>query len=464
MTAASHLRLARCLALDAVAVEVIGALAAAGIESILLKGPVTVHWLYADDPGSRSYADVDLLVAPDDFSAGLEVLSSLGFGDPLAGLSAREADGLYERPWIRGDREIVELHRSFAGVGDAQTFWTVLRQDSAHLTAAGVDVLAPGAAGAALLCALHAMHHGRDRRESVKPMADLRRALSRFDDATWRVAAELAAAARATGAFRVGLQLDPAGVRLTERIRGGTAASPGVWLRATGPEHRGDTQFGRFLGATNSRARVREFVNAVFPSPSLLSAPRPWARRGTVWLALAYVQRWWRIIVRTPRAAVHWLRACRLAREAGWVPVRRVTRRRKLARAAARRAVRPDLDRAVATWWALRALRSVKGQLHHDAAPTHLRVLPVPVRFAGRPEVITARSSTVDAVLELAGASCLESAVVRQRWCAAAGHLPDVVVGVALPESGLRAHAWLDGDRVAGGFTELTRYPSPPAR
>ena len=49
---------------------------------------------------------------------------------------------------------------------------------------------------------------------------------------------------------------------------------------------------------------------------------------------------------------------------------------------------------------------------------------------------------------------------MRQRWLAAAGVPAELVVGVTSPRDGFRAHAWLPGDRVPPGFTELTRYPA----
>ena len=66
---AGLLRVARCLALDALAVRAVAALDARGIDAIVLKGPATVHWIYADDPGSRNYGDVDLLVSPAQWAA-----------------------------------------------------------------------------------------------------------------------------------------------------------------------------------------------------------------------------------------------------------------------------------------------------------------------------------------------------------------------------------------------------------
>ena len=36
----------------------------------------------------------------------------------------------------------------------------------------------------------------------------------------------------------------------------------------------------------------------------------------------------------------------------------------------------------------------------------------------------------------------------------------DVIVGVTAPATGVRAHAWLNGDRVDPGFVELCRFPA----
>jgi Transglutaminase-like superfamily len=49
----------------------------------------------------------------------------------------------------------------------------------------------------------------------------------------------------------------------------------------------------------------------------------------------------------------------------------------------------------------------------------------------------------VEAVLRRSGATCLEAALVRQRWLRAHGVMRDVVIGVTAPRDGFRAHAWL---------------------
>jgi len=61
--------------------------------------------------------------------------------------------------------------------------------------------------------------------------------------------------------------------------------------------------------------------------------------------------------------------------------------------------------------------------------------------------------------LRLSRRSCLERAVVMQRWHAAGGAERDVIVGVTTPED-FQAHAWLEGEAPGGEFRELLRRPA----
>ncbi|CAN5649373.1 hypothetical protein BH20ACT23_BH20ACT23_14520 [soil metagenome] len=60
-------------------------------------------------------------------------------------------------------------------------------------------------------------------------------------------------------------------------------------------------------------------------------------------------------------------------------------------------------------------------------------------------------------------ATCLERATVLQAWYAAQGQRRDLIIGVTAPQTGFRAHAWLDGDPPCHteGFHELLRRPLP---
>jgi hypothetical protein len=64
-------------------------------------------------------------------------------------------------------------------------------------------------------------------------------------------------------------------------------------------------------------------------------------------------------------------------------------------------------------------------------------------------------------VLRRRQSSCLEKALVKQRWLAAHGKPHDLVVGVTNPSAGFRAHAWVDGETQTEPFQELFRVPPP---
>ena len=77
-SSARLLAAARTLGVDALAAETIEALRAAGVRSILLKGPALAGWLYGDG-ALREYGDCDLLVDPADTDRAAVVLRELGF-------------------------------------------------------------------------------------------------------------------------------------------------------------------------------------------------------------------------------------------------------------------------------------------------------------------------------------------------------------------------------------------------
>jgi hypothetical protein len=115
-----------------------------------------------------------------------------------------------------------------------------------------------------------------------------------------------------------------------------------------------------------------------------------------------------------------------------------------------------QLDTATlrAAWWTLVSVRSTRKAL---------RTRPVGDVVVARPPRLPAHAGRgVHAVLKRVPNTCLERALVLQRWLAEHGTDRDVVVGVT-GRSDFRAHAWLDGERVDADFQELTRL-GPPAR
>jgi hypothetical protein len=114
---------------------------------------------------------------------------------------------------------------------------------------------------------------------------------------------------------------------------------------------------------------------------------------------------------------------------------------------------RVDVPGLRAALWALRALIATRRDpTKNPAQPPSLPRVPrlPPVARRG-----------VEAVLRRRAATCLERATLLQAWYAAQGRRRDVVIGVTAPNTGFRAHAWLDGDPPCHeqGFHELLRRP-----
>jgi hypothetical protein len=103
--------------------------------------------------------------------------------------------------------------------------------------------------------------------------------------------------------------------------------------------------------------------------------------------------------------------------------------------------------------WALRAC----GAAHRRLRTTQLDEIALPaVRCTA-----SGAERGVQAVLRRTRWSCLERALVRQRWLAAHGMARDLLIGVA-PGPPIAAHAWLEGDPAAAsaGYEELSRHPA----
>ena len=112
-----------------------------------------------------------------------------------------------------------------------------------------------------------------------------------------------------------------------------------------------------------------------------------------------------------------------------------------------------DVPTLRAAWWTHRALRRVRldlraNGLKYSAAPSP-------------PELPRHAARGVRAVLRRKPSTCLERALVLQRWNEAHGSARDVVVAVKGGKVDFAAHAWLEGepDGDVGAFSELMRLP-----
>lgn len=112
----------------------------------------------------------------------------------------------------------------------------------------------------------------------------------------------------------------------------------------------------------------------------------------------------------------------------------------------------PRLCELRAAWWAHRALRDVRRRL----ANGQMEVRPAPAALP------SSAARGVEAILRRGRATCLEGALIRQRWLKSHGVKRDVVIGVTAPSDGFTAHAWLarpGESSPAQPWHELRRVP-----
>jgi hypothetical protein len=112
-----------------------------------------------------------------------------------------------------------------------------------------------------------------------------------------------------------------------------------------------------------------------------------------------------------------------------------------------------DVPTLRAAWWARGALRRVHDDLHDRG----LRYRPAPAP----PPLPQGARRGVMAILRRRPSTCLERALVLQRWDEAHGRPRDVIVAVKGPSVDFAAHAWLDGepDGDVAQFAELLLPP-----
>ncbi|MGH2761793.1 MAG: nucleotidyltransferase family protein [Thermoleophilaceae bacterium] len=301
------LRAARSLALDGMTAEIAAELEAAGVPSIVLKGPAIAGWLYRDR-GVRAYGDADLLVSAASWERAAETLQRLGFVDGLGPLAHPRMESITSHPWARGNQD-VDLHCTLWGIGvEPGRAWEVLSARTVPMKVGGqeLDVLEPAAR--AMHVALHAAQHGYD---DGKPMRDLEAALEVLPEELWAEAAEVAAQLDALPGFTTGLRLSPAGHALAERLGVGGEASVDALLRVA---HVPLAQaFEELAGTPGMRAKLSVVRDELLPTPGFMRWWSPLARRGRLGLAAAYLWRPLYLVLRAGPGLVAWRRARRVA-------------------------------------------------------------------------------------------------------------------------------------------------------
>jgi hypothetical protein len=299
---------ARTLALDAYAGDLSQSLRDGGVRCILLKGPSVAGWLYDADE-LRSYVDIDLLIARDDWDSAASVLAAASFAPSGAELALPHGRRPHAETWVRGGKGVtVDLHATLPGLGAApEAAWAVLSSGTETMTIGGAQIEVLSEPARALLIVLHAAHHGID---DAQAMGDLARVLPRVSETTWRDAAALAERLDGIAAFAAGLRLLPDGDRLAERLELPAASSVEAILRASSaPELALSLDW--LVRTPGFRARSRLIGRKLVPPVSVLRGRSELARRGTPGLGAAYLlQPFW-----LSRQAVPALRAWLAARK-----------------------------------------------------------------------------------------------------------------------------------------------------
>lgn len=298
---------AQNLSVDLVTAEVVGALRAHDIRSILLKGPTFARLLYRDG-GFRTYVDVDLLIARSDSARAGDVLRELGF---TWGYESRDNGPLPDRVlWVRPPDE-VDLHHTLLGVGaDEERLWNVLLATTELQEVGGGEAEILSEEARALHAALHAAQHGR---EWEVPMEDLQRAIEILPLETWHEAARVAEQLEAVPAFATGLRLLPAGELVAERLGLPATVSVETLLRAETPPHL-TLGFEKLSSLEGPGSKARFVARKLFPPPANMRFMTPLARRGRLGLAAAYLVRVGWLARHASRGFRAWMRARREVR------------------------------------------------------------------------------------------------------------------------------------------------------
>jgi len=322
----------RRLALDSALADIARLFQRCGVRPLLIKGPAFARWLY-DDPRERSYNDIDLLLAPNEFAAAKRGLAELNFTSLAPeGWHPNEHADAYHEEWIRpGTLPVaVELHHTLWGVPAAPSLvWQRLTENVQAIEVAGTPVNVPSEAVSALIVGLHAADHGSARRspagwshlrrlglgESVRldvggryAQRDLQLALERADMQTWRAAAALAEELGAGPLFAFGLRLDSAGRDVADQLGLTDGVPRQLRLRASAPTATAQG-IERLITTRGLGARLRLLGHQLVPSRAFMLASSPLARRGRWGLTCAYLWRPVRLMMKLPRGVQAWSRA-----------------------------------------------------------------------------------------------------------------------------------------------------------
>jgi hypothetical protein len=294
------------LRIDHTIAEVLRALDDVGVDAVLLKGPSTRRWLYAENP--RMYQDCDLLVSPATLDAAERVLRGLGFAPTLEQRKMPEWWREHAVEWVHPELAGVDLHRTLKGVGvDDARLWDVLGAETDTMVVGGHPITILSAPARALVLALNSAGDGFDN-------GDLARAVGSADRGTWERAAELARRLDATAWFATGLRLGAMGDALADEL--GLPRPSSIEAALRGRARPPALTIDRLARASGTRERVAIVARKLLPPPTFMRHWSPTARRGRAGLLWSYVERLIWVARTAPSAVRAWKRARKSAQSA----------------------------------------------------------------------------------------------------------------------------------------------------
>jgi hypothetical protein len=304
--------------LDAAAAGVFEVFNRRDVDGLLLKGAALARLLY-DVPAQRRYADIDLLVAPDDRPAAMAALEELGYRNASALVGVDDIGGvIHAETWLATPADVryplvVDLHLHLAGAkAPAERVWGALKARSTHIELQSTRVPVLDRPGLAMHLATHAAQHGQGY---LKGCRELLRALDRWPLEVWREAARLADEIEATEAFAAGLRLVDSGADLAETL-GLPPTTRLDWELRQIARPRGRFHLQAFLQAPDLRTRAHVLRRALLPHPDWMIRQYPWAEESRARMLAAYLLH----LARSPVWALRALRFSRRERRAEEAP------------------------------------------------------------------------------------------------------------------------------------------------
>ena len=282
----------RSIHAELLAAQIARSFSGAGVDALVIKGPVTERSLYGEGE-LRRIGDVDVVVDPGRYRRAEHVLLTSGFVNRYDGIApdwtAEHADRWLADEWALP----VDLHRRLWGFSAApERVWARLWAERVQVRFADGAGWVPGGAARVLLLALHAAHHAT----AAKSIEDLRRAAERIDDDVWVAAAALARELEAAEGFAAGLELLPDAADRRARLGlldvDARMADTHTEMWDAAPTAAG---FVRLAATPGTRPKLRLLRRELLPSPRFMrqmSDERRLARRGRAGLLASYAARW----------------------------------------------------------------------------------------------------------------------------------------------------------------------------